>query len=135
VDRTNFIPGLRLRARNLKPSDERRLGSGNRRKLDLPSRRPREDQDNRERYAKPVMLVIDHLVSHFLSITFPDSADKWFIFHQHSRFFRGQFFILFVFIYIPGYTFILTSVFCSQSSLLTSLLTAVFSSAWFFVRP
>jgi hypothetical protein len=46
------------------------------------------------------------LLTPFASITFQVQSDKWLIFHKHSRFGPNHFFILFVFINIPGYTFI-----------------------------
>ena len=53
------------------------------------------------------------------------------IFHTHSRLFPESFFKSFVFINIPGYTFIFAIIFLLYDSLQSKLITDLISNTWF----
>jgi len=61
MDRADFIEGLGLRARNLKPRGEQSPSAASCRKLILPCQRARCNQPNRERYCDPVAFEIEHM--------------------------------------------------------------------------
>jgi hypothetical protein len=61
MDRSDFIEGWGLRARNLEAHEERWTSLASRRKLVLPCPRARGEQDHRKRYGNPAEFEMEHM--------------------------------------------------------------------------